>query len=139
MRRKAALTALLVVMWSCGSDDGEDTGRTGFFVSGVTPEQGSVNASVLETPEFQLSSQADPALCNEGHFVFSGMDESGEFAFDVDFSLSFQEESRVVLLNHSEPLLNGFWYAAMVLDSEEPCRDVAGRPIAPFGVEFFVP
>ena len=70
---------------------------------------------------------------------FSGMDESGEFAFDVDFSLSFQEESRVVVLNHAQPLLNGFWYAAMVLDSSEPCRDVAGRPIAPFGVEFFVP
>ena len=62
------------------------------------------------------------------------MDES-ESAFDVDFSLSFQEESRVVVLNHAQPLLNGFWYAAMVLDSSEPCRDVAGRPIA-FEVEF---
>ena len=38
------------------------------FVSGTTPEQGSVNASVLESPEFRLSSRADPALCSESHF-----------------------------------------------------------------------
>ena len=139
MTSRTVVLLCVSVLFACGSDDGTDTGKSGFFVSGSTPEQGAVNATVTQAPEFRLSSLADPALCNESQFLFSGMDESGEFAFDVEFGLSFQEEGRTLLLTHSEPLLNGFWYAAMVLDKEEPCRDITGRPIAPFGVEFFVP
>ena len=91
------------------------------------------------TPEFLLSQPADPEACNDSQFVLAATDESGEKAFDVDFSVSLSEDSLTIALIHNEAFLSGFWYAAMVRNTENPCTDSNGDALTPYGVEFYVP
>ena len=133
------LCSLSLLLSACASDGTEDSGEDGFFVASSSPIQGSVDVLEGQTPEFRLNAQADSVQCTNEQFLLVGMDENGELAFEMEVELSFQDEGKKVLLGHSQPFLKGFWYAAMVLDTDIPCRDVSGRPIAPFGVEFFVP
>ena len=134
------LCLLSMVLSACGSDTSADTGGlSGFYVASSSPEQGATDVLANQAPEFFLSGPADPAACNESQFILAAIDESGEYAFDVDFGVSVSEDGLSVSLTHKEAFLNGFWYVAMVRDTESPCVDSDGEAIRPFGVEFYVP
>ncbi len=136
--RTLCLLSLLAV--GCGSDAATDTGgREGFYVVSSTPEQGSTNVADKANPEFVLSQPADLEACNESQFVLVATDESGEKAFDVDFSVVFSEDAMTVALEHQEAFLSGFWYVAMATDTQSPCTDTRGDALTPYGVEFYVP
>ena len=136
--RTLCLLSLLAV--ACSGDDATDTGeREGFYVVSSTPEQGATDVAGKATPEFLLSQPADPEACEDSQFVLVATDESGEKAFDVDFSVSLSEDALTIALIHNEAFLSGFWYVAMVTDTENPCTDTNGDALTPYGVEFYVP
>ena len=136
--RTLCLLGLLAV--GCGSETPSDTGdNQGFYVVSSTPEQGATDVASRASPEFLLSQPASLEACNEGQFLLLGTDESGEVAFEVDFSLVFSEDALTISLLPQEPFLSGFWYVAMAPHSESPCMDINGDALIPFGVEFYVP
>jgi len=141
MDRCRTLCLLSLMAAGCGEEPSSDTGevREGFYVVSSTPEQGATNVGDQENPQFLLSEAADPGTCGEEPFVMVATDESGEFAFDVDFSVSLSEDGLTLSFVHQEPFLPGFWYVAMVTSSAAPCTDMTGNALAPYGVEFYVP
>ena len=95
------LCLLSLVLSACGADTSADTGGlTGFYVASSSPEQGATDVLPNQAPEFFLSGTADPAACNESQFILAGIDESGEYAFDVDFGVQY------FLKNKSQKILN---------------------------------
>ena len=140
MERCCTICLLSVLVAACGSGEASDSGQlTGFFVSSSEPSQGATDVVATASPEFFLSSVADTETCSENQFLLAATDESGEYAFDVDFAVAFSEDGMSVQLQHQNPFLRGFWYVAMVRETESPCLDTSGDPIVPFGVEFYVP
>lgn len=133
------ICALILLTTACSKGDSEDTAVDMFMVAGTAPENGDVNVLVGQAPEFRFNATADEEACDSSHFVFVGMDESGEVAFDVVFDAQFQDEGNKVVLTHSTPLLQGYWYAAMSVNGDPACLDTDGRPLEPYGIEFFVP
>jgi hypothetical protein len=130
------MTALVT---ACAGEATDDTATVRFVVASSAPEQGDVNVTVAQAPEFRLNAPADPETCNTSNLLLVGMDESGEFAFDVNHTVVFQDEGNKLLLTHSEPLLRGYWYAAMSINSATPCTNLDGLPLEPYGIEFYVP
>ncbi len=140
MERCCALCLLSLLAPACDSGENSDSGQlTGFYVSSSEPVQGATDVAATASPEVFRSSVADTDACRETQWVLAATDESGEYAFDVDFELAFSEEGTSVQLQHQDPFLRGFWYVAMVRETESPCSDTSGDPIVPFGVEFYVP
>jgi len=133
------ICSLTLLATACSNGDSQDTAVDLFMVAGTAPEHRDVNVLVGQAPEFRFNATADETVCDSSQFVFVAMDESGEVAFDIAFDTLFQDDGNKVLLSHSAPLLPGYWYAAMSVNADPPCTDIDGRPLEPYGIEFFVP
>ena len=131
--------ALSFLCVGCAGASNDDTGAEKFAVANSLPAQGDVGVLTEQIPEFHLNAAADAATCNGSNILLVGIDESGEFAFDVEYSVEFMDEGNKLVLSHSEPFLKGYWYAAMSLNTDEPCRSQTGLALEPYGVEFYVP
>jgi hypothetical protein len=129
----------LVLLTACGSDGAEDTANPGFRVASASPSQGDMDVTTAHSPEFRLSARADSTNCAAENFLLIAIDENGEVAFEMDYSVFLQDGGNKLILTHSEPFLKGYWYAAMALHTDSPCLSEGGLTLEPFGVEFFVP
>lgn len=139
MVNSRTLCALIVLCVGCTGGSNDDTGSMAFIVASSSPAQGDVDVRESQLPEFHLNSPADTATCNESNILLVAIDESGEVVFDMDYSVGFQDEGNKLVLNHDDPFLRGYWYVAMSINSEEPCKSQLGLPLQPYGVEFYVP
>jgi hypothetical protein len=129
----------LVFFTACNGGGADDTGSVGFSVAESAPEHRDVDVTAAQSPEFRLNASADSDNCSEDNFLLVAIDEGGAFAFDVDYVAVLQDGGNKLQFTHSEPFLQGYWYAAMVLNTESPCLSDAGLPLEPFGIEFYVP
>jgi hypothetical protein len=134
-----AFSALSVLLVACTSTSTDDTATLGFRVSSAAPSQGDVDVTVAQTPEFRLNAPADPETCTSDAFLLVGMDEDGEFAFELDYAVTLEDDGNKLLLTHSELFLPGYWYVAMSVSTDTPCLSMTGLPLEPYGVEFYVP
>jgi hypothetical protein len=134
-----AFSVLSVLLVACSGTATDDTASLGFRVSSAAPSQGDVDVTVAQTPEFRLNAPADPETCTADNFLLVAMDEGGEFAFDVDYSVAIEDDGNKLLFTHSDVFLKGYWYVAMSLNTDAPCLSTAGLPLEPYGVEFYVP
>jgi hypothetical protein len=125
---------------ACGTGPA-DTGELGFYVASSVPEHG--DESVLEAvlPEFRLSGVADTSVCDERHFQIVALDDQvhGAVAFFPEVTVEFVDDGQKVLLQHLEPFQSGYSYAILAVEGAEPCLDIDGEPLRPFGVEFYIP
>ena len=105
------------------------------------PEHGE--ESVLEAilPEFRLSSAADTSVCDERHFQIVALDDQvhGAVAFFPDVTVEFVDSGNKVILQHTVAFPSGYSYAILAVEGEEPCLDLDGEPLRPFGAEFYIP
>ena len=129
----------LVFFAACNGGGTDDTASLGFSVAASSPEQGDIDVTAAQSPEFRLNEAADSANCAEDNFLMVAIDQNGAFAFDLDYVVSLEDGGNKLLFTHSEPFLQGYWYAAMVLKTESPCLSDSGLPLEPFGIEFYVP
>jgi hypothetical protein len=118
-----------------------DTGELGFHVASSIPEHG--DQSVLEAvlPEFRLSAAADTSLCDESHFQIVALNDEvhGAVAFFPDVTVEFVDGGNKVILSHLEPFTAGYSYAILAVEGAEPCLDLDGEQLRPFGAEFYIP
>jgi len=128
-----------VFFTACNGGGVDDTASLRFKVAASSPGLGDMDVTAAQSPEFRLSAAADSDNCDPDNFLLVAIDESGAFAFDVDYVVSLQDGGNKVLLTHFEPFLQGYWYAAMALHTESPCLSDGGLPLEPFGIEFYVP
>lgn len=134
-----AFSVLSLLLVACTGTVTDDTATLGFRVSSAAPAQGDVDVTVTQTPEFRLNAPADPETCTADNFLLVGIDEGGEFAFDMDHTVTMEDDGNKLLLTHSDLFLPGYWYVAMSVSTDTPCLSSAGLPLEPFGVEFYVP
>ena len=131
---------LVLLIGGCGPAT-VDTGELGFHVASSVPEHG--DESVLEAvlPEFRLSGVADTSICDERHFQIVALDDQvhGAVAFFPEVTVEFVDDGNKVLLQHLEPFVSGYYYAMLAVEGAEPCLDIDGEPLRPFGAEFYIP
>lgn len=131
---------LILSIGACGPGP-VDTGDLGFHVASSVPEHGEQSVLEAVLPEFRLSGMADTSLCDERHFQIVALDDQvhGAVAFFPDVTVEFIDEGNKVLLQHLEPFVSGYSYAMLAVEGAEPCLDIDGEPLRPFGAEFYIP
>jgi len=127
------------LLLGCGAKD-EDTAIDAFVVVGTTPDPGVEDATAATQPELRVNAEADAAACTVDSLSFSAISDDGTVLFDVEYAITIEESGSKIRFNHDGGLSEGFRYAVYVnTRAETACADVDGRPLVPYGLEFFVP
>ena len=133
------LAALLAAPMS-GCGDPEVSLDTGFRVMGTLPENGEEDVVVSIQPELRLNSQASAGSCNANTLLLAAINGDGSIAFEPDYDVEIQDDSRKVVLIPEATLPRGWNYAmTLTTDGGQRCEDESGHELQPFGLEFYVP
>lgn len=118
----------------------EDTASDEFIVVGTTPDVDAADAVETTDPELRVNAEADPMTCTEDSLEFVGINDDGTVAFEVPYSVTLEDDGSRIRFVRERTLPTGYRYAVVVkTGGATACTDVDGRPLQPYGFEFYVP
>ena len=109
-------------------------------MQGVYPDPGALDVVVSAQPELRVNAEADTTTCTNESLLLAAIGEDGTILFRPEYTIEVSSGSNKIIFSHDTALPSGWEYALVVeTDGELVCTDTEGRPLDPFGSQFYVP